>query len=444
MENGRESKWREAPASSQERAPGQRPPPEAAREDDSDEDGGKPQGGGGYAARPPTKTSIGIILCRVNASTGRPEVLLVHKRYTYAFAEFVHGRYARGRAGPGASLRSVATLFDNMTTDELLDVWSLNFEQMWYRIWLSRDKRDLYNKKYAKFQSTFMRDDGGDALRRAVQQARNRGTLLWEVPKGRRLNTREADILCAVREMREETGIDKSEYRILPGVKRRVSYVSSGTRYVCAYYVAIANPRLAEMARGPGGPDRPTFHSPGRPALREISHMGEVSEIRWHDIERVRLLDEPNSRLESLIAPAFRLMKQYLKGRWASRRHTAALPGIGVLPPAEAPPPDRRGGDECGWRNARRGRGTRSGRRRGSAPAKPAQGAPAKPAQNAPTKPAQGAPAKLAQNAPAKPAQNAPAKPAQNAPAAPDPAEPSGGEWRVAGRGGAKGGRGGK
>jgi len=402
-------------------------------------DPGRPSG---CAAQiPPTKISIGIILCRTNAATNHPEVLLVHKRYTYAFAEFVHGRYARGRlscdggapappqraypsragaklrgaaepkpwdergergarpraeapnyarlnerrpsesplgsapgqrwrppapeAAPKApagqhrapergpreslagarvgfpALRTVPALLGNMTTDELLDVWSLNFEQMWYRVWLSRDKRDLYNKKCAKFQSAFMRDDGGSALRRAVCQARSRGNLLWEVPKGRRLNPREADLICAVREMREETGIDKSEYRILPGVRRRVSYVSGGTRYVCVYYVAIANPRLAAAPCSPG-PDRPTLYAPGCPAGRGkasgVSHMGEVSEMGWHDIERLRLLDGPDARLESLVAPAFRLMKTYAKGRWAARRCSAPPllhASLGLSPEAE-------------------------------------------------------------------------------------------------------------
>jgi hypothetical protein len=185
-------------------------------------------------ARMPTKTSIGVILCRRNVSSGRPEALLAHKRYTYAFAEFVHGRYMRGPAGSGAVQRNVAPLFDSMTREELFDILSLNFEQMWYRIWLTLDNRDLYNKKHAKFQTNFMRDDGGAGLRRLVMLARANGVLLWEVPRGRRLNAREADIFCAARELCEETGVEKSEYRFLPGVKRRVSYVSAGTRYVCA------------------------------------------------------------------------------------------------------------------------------------------------------------------------------------------------------------------
>ena len=279
--------------------------------------------------RHPTKLSIGVILCRRNENTGRPEALLAHKRYTYAFAEFVHGRYARGCAGSNAALRCVAPIFGRMTREELFDILSLNFEQMWYRIWLTADNRDLYNKKYAKFQSTFMRDDGGAALRRAVMVARAAGVLLWEVPRGRRLNAREADIICATRELYEETGVEKNEYRLLPGVKRRVSYVSSGTRYICAYYVAIANPHLAHSD---------IYDDPSRPTLREINYMAEVSEARWLDIEQIRLIDAADSRLGALVAPAFKLVKQYLKGNWASRRQPAMGAAAASPAPAAASP----------------------------------------------------------------------------------------------------------
>ena len=67
-------------------------------------------------SRIPTKTSIGIILCRKNVNTGRPEVLLAHKRYTYAFADFVHGKYVRSRIGSNAMLRYIAPLFDMPST----------------------------------------------------------------------------------------------------------------------------------------------------------------------------------------------------------------------------------------------------------------------------------------------------------------------------------------
>ena len=295
-----------------------------------DEGGDTPPPGG---ARLPTKASAGVILCRRNGKTGRPEVLLAHKRYTYAFAEFVHGHYAQSRAGSNAALRCVAPLFDQMTREELFDVLSLNFGQMWYRIWLTDGNRDLYNKKYAKFQSSFMRDDGGAALCRLVMLARASGVLLWEVPRGRHLNPREADINCAIRELREETGVDKSDYRILPGVRRRAGHVSAGTRYEFTYYVALANPRLAGAA---------SYEDASRPTLREINFMAEVGEVRWHDIEKIRLISGGGDRrLEDLVSPAFKLVKKYLGGRWAARRHWGPPPGAPMLTaaPTRAPAP---------------------------------------------------------------------------------------------------------
>ena len=308
--------------------------------------------------RIPVKTSIGVILCRRNEETGRTEVLLAHKRYTYAFAEFIHGRYAKGRVSPGMALQCAATMFSDMTREELFDILSLNFEQMWYRVWLTCENRDLYNKKYAKFQSTFIRDDGGTALRNLVMLTRANGVVLWEVPKGRRLNTRETDIICATREMKEETGVEKSDYRLLPCTKRRVSYVSAGTRYVCIYYIAIANPHNANIV----GCD-----DPSRPTLRNPSHMAEVGEVRWYDIERIRLIDSPDERLESLIGPAFRLVKQYMKGRWASRRHNIPPPMVMAPPPAMP---------ESKWNSAQK-KGKGSAKRHYKAAGKAKNGKPA-------------------------------------------------------------------
>ncbi len=265
----------------------------------------------------PVKTSLGVILCRKNPKTRRLQVLLVHKRYTYAFSEFVHGRYTRGRISTpgGAAHRSVSALLDRMTQEELIDLWSLDFGQMWYRIWLTRDNKELYNKKHAKFQTAFMREDGGAALRRLISQARANGVLLWEVPKGRRLGAREPDILCAVRELREEAGVDKREYHIIPEAKRRAVYTSAGTRYVCVYYVAVANPHLsASSAEG---------HPSSRHALRAVNQMAETSETRWFDIEQIRVLGElgadDSGHLEALVGPAFRLVKKHLRGRACGR-----------------------------------------------------------------------------------------------------------------------------
>ena len=218
--------------------------------------------------RQSVKASVGVLLCRRSPATGRPEAVLVHKRYTYAFSEFVHGRYSRKNP------RAAPALLAQMTVDELLDVYSLDFELMWHRIWLWSEKREQYLKKLAKFQANFLRADGGAALRAAARAAPGQGALLWEFPKGRP-NGCESEVMCALRELAEEAGVAKKDYRLLPDVRRRVTFVAQGVRYVQTYYVAVANARFAAAGGPNGGLER------GQGALRDLASIGETNAARW-------------------------------------------------------------------------------------------------------------------------------------------------------------------
>lgn len=274
------------------------------------------------------KHSNGIILCRVNQTSGRVEALLVRKRYTYDFVRFVHGHYPlkpRPRAGRQAPEsrewkrdvsrrdaplrrvtvgRPVRELLEGMTREELLDVLSLNFRQMWYRIWLASEGRGNYGRKCARFEEAFL-GDGGAALRAAVLATRPRGVLLWEPPRGRPATLREGDLPCAMRELQEETGVKKDSYRILPGVERRISYVCTQTCYSLRYFTAVATTRVV---------------APEQATLRDLSAMSEVGDIEWADAAKVRALDTGGSRLSALVGPILRHVKRFCK--WGPRLHS--------------------------------------------------------------------------------------------------------------------------
>jgi 8-oxo-dGTP pyrophosphatase MutT (NUDIX family) len=204
-----------------------------------------------------------------------------------------------------------------MTREELLDVSSLSFEQMWFRVWLSRGDpaREFFAKKLEKFSASFLREDGGAALLRLVRATAPGGVLLWEPPKGRAQSAREVDLICAVREVAEETGVEKAEYRLLPAAKCRVDFESAGTRYSCTYYLALANPRLASGA-APLPPRSP-----------------EVGAIAWHDILSARAIDAAcggPAPLAPLLGTAFRLLRRLRRGR-RGRRGRPLPPGLAEL-----------------------------------------------------------------------------------------------------------------
>jgi 8-oxo-dGTP pyrophosphatase MutT (NUDIX family) len=199
-----------------------------------------------------------------------------------------------------------------MTVDELISIWSLDFKQMWQRIWIDNSIPELYKKKYLKFYQSFIKYDQGKNLRKMIQQVRNYTSLSWEIPKGRPINSNEIDIVCAIREVKEETGLDKTNYTFLPNVKRYVNYVSFGTRYICTYYIAIINSNIKYYNTS---------------VFKNNNIISEVSETKWYDIDKIRLIDDNKKHLEKLIKPAFKLVKKYVNKKWMNRmRNRIILP----------------------------------------------------------------------------------------------------------------------
>ena len=242
-----------------------------------------------------TKVSVGIIMCRLHEETNRPEAILVQGRYTYAYAEFIHGHYSR------YNTKAITTLFEHMTINERLDIFSLDFRHMWFRIWLTADRHELYNKKLSKFQAAWQRD-GGTQLRRLVCAAQGTGSVRWEFPKGRRQSNDETDINCALREFTEETNIPKNCFQLLPAFKRRASYVHMRVRYVSIYYIAIQRRKFVDPS--------------STISLRCSTQVAEIADVRWMDIEQIRHVEGPGRQfLEDTASAAFSYIKRYARNR---------------------------------------------------------------------------------------------------------------------------------
>lgn len=244
-----------------------------------------------------TKVSLGVACCRF--MDGRPEILMVLKRYTYYYNAFVHGKY-------GTNNRQVLmNLFNGMTVDEKQDILSLNFNQIWYRVWLHAPKNSSYFMSKNKFESSFL-PDGGRRLR-AMISASTTSSCIWEIPKGHKNSGREPDVNCAVREFNEETSFDKTNYKLIPGAIRRHSYIDDNVRYSNIYYIGLAN----------------DFSDTPRINFFNKDQVGEISDIRWMSLEMVRLVD-CNGRLEPVVKPIFNFLASQKRARQPARRGRSA------------------------------------------------------------------------------------------------------------------------
>lgn len=292
------------------------------------------------------RQSYGVILVRRAAETDRPEVLLVRRRATNEFAAFVMGHYdAHDRVS------RTRGLLRRMTADEKVDVMSLDFDRMWYRLRLSAGREEPYAKKYGKYFNTWIAGDGGAGLRRLVAAGPGETSAeanLWEFPKGRKASPRETDMGCALRELKEETGVGGAHVALVPFARRRTAFVDDGVRYAYDFFVAGAT-------RGA----RPRLD------LGDPRQLAEVSDVRWMDLDAVRLVDT-RGQLAGPARAAARIVRRHERGRWRPLAPFAP-PGTGPRPRrhrrrGRAPPP-------LAARRARRGaRGGRAGPGEGDGP----------------------------------------------------------------------------
>jgi 8-oxo-dGTP pyrophosphatase MutT (NUDIX family) len=236
------------------------------------------------------KVSYGISLCRYNPDkNNQNEILMIKKRYTYYYFSFVFGHYKK------YNNKQLQYLFNNMTFGEKIDILSMKFSNIWYRLWISNPEQNysmnkMYNhpnadeldcnnikcyfRKKNKFENVFLRD-GGKRLKRLVNNSSNAVTP-WEIPKGG-INPGEKHLDCAIREFEEETGIKSMDYTILWEVDPiTVSHKDDNVIYKSVYYIAYLNK-----------------NSTWRPKIKFDTYhqLSEIEQVCWVSLNEISFLN---------------------------------------------------------------------------------------------------------------------------------------------------------
>ena len=253
------------------------------------------------------KESYGIACCRFNLDTEKPEVLLIKKRYTYAFFEFVFSKY---RKYDDAKLRK---LFNQMSIQEKMEILRLDFDRLWCKIlveipdppssYISKNKNcswNIYLCKKRKFDYNFIIPDKGKRLRKLINDTISIDSI-WEIPKGRPMHN-EKPINTAIREFMEETNISINDYHLLMHIKPLVeSYTVNRCHYKHTYFIAVAN----------------SFDWEPELNFSSYEQMKEVENIQWISLDRAKYINlkqiEPQLKLSTLLNKIVKIFKQNYK-----------------------------------------------------------------------------------------------------------------------------------
>jgi 8-oxo-dGTP pyrophosphatase MutT (NUDIX family) len=218
-------------------------------------------------------TSYGFICYRFNREVQDLQYLMICKKDSLSYVEFVRGKYDY------QNKEYLLRLAGNMTAVEKGRLATEDFDSIWRQLWINdvpQSKKFMNNyldskRKFEKIKEGFpLRDVDGSVfffdLQYIMQHAQQRyDETEWEFPKGRR-QLNESDLNCALREFEEETGIDTNNINIMQSIKplEEVFVGMNKIRYRHVYYVAYASE------------DTHYVLDPSNP-----KQAGEVRDIQW-------------------------------------------------------------------------------------------------------------------------------------------------------------------
>lgn len=258
-------------------------------------------------------TSFGVVCYRT--SNDRPEFLLVQRKDSLCYVEFIRGKYTLQNRG------YISHLLSNMTIEERARLLHMSFDDLWCNFWQD-DRSKRFLNEYNQSRSRFDALRAGYGLRVASVDPNltdecivdvTLATLIdvsgpgfeeteWGFPKGRR-NIDESDIDCAVREFTEETGLIRTDIKPLLSSKsfEETFTGSNKVRYRHVYYVfATSAPDLDTGAEGSSPPRPNSVHQTRE--IRRVAWFGRcevLARIRKSNSERREMFKRLCTHVES-------------------------------------------------------------------------------------------------------------------------------------------------
>ena len=217
-------------------------------------------------------TSMGIILIQFNPDTKKNEYLMVRRRNTIGFVEFMRGKYTLD------NYKYILNIFTIMTIAEREQILTATFDELWESLWMKKNMRQ-YQNEYSHSKKKFDILKNGLIVTQLNQKLnledfhrlapKDYTEQEWGFPKGRR-NLRESDMEAAIRECNEETGLKTGEYKIIEDAPtfQEVFLGTNNIRYKHVYFLAnYESDKILEMD------------------LDNSIQTLEISEVSWFPLE---------------------------------------------------------------------------------------------------------------------------------------------------------------
>ena len=202
------------------------------------------------------------------SNTIKPYYIMVQRKDSICFVEFVRGKY--NIFDPDY----VRTLISNMTVAEAEAICTSSFDELWRKVWVNVGRRSEAEYRAAHCRFEMLRNGymHNGRLVKLVTLAAEASPVHkeqeWEFPKGRR-SSGESGLECAIREFEEEAGVPRRFLRV--SNDKPVVFMKRGCNevlYKFVYFVVQCAP-CVKVGR-----------------INEVQAR-EVMSVRWMDFKAV-------------------------------------------------------------------------------------------------------------------------------------------------------------
>ena len=264
-------------------------------------------------------TSFGVLLFRINSVWNQEqvlsktpqsftgfepvsndiEVLLIQRRDSLGYVDLLRGKYSIH------DVEYIKKQIRGMTDEERNKIVYRDFDELWAEMWGSESTDVQYKKDKENSKNKLMALRDGITL----DVSGNRATIAdfvnecsvhwstpeWGFPKGRR-DGGESDMDCALREMKEETGLSLDDICIIHNLEPlNETFIGSNRVHYCHKYFVVYVPDGNQVKFDPKNPHM----------KREIGSLGWFSlqnaynQIRSENVEKKEMIQRLSSLLRN-------------------------------------------------------------------------------------------------------------------------------------------------
>ena len=238
------------------------------------------------------------ILLEIKKYENRFKFLMIQRRKTLGYIEFLRGRYDEN------NITEISNLFEQMVPMEIDDISNKEFMILWHDLWKNNVDNKYYKSELDESLKKFNILKDNTNFKKMVNEIKlNYETPEWGFPKGRRIYL-EKNINCAVREFEEETSLTSDDYILINNIPpiQETFYGTNDILYRHIYYFALCKSNL-DVNLNENNPNQMVeIGDIGFFSFKDASNL-----VRSYHTERLNILNESFIFMSSIVNSNFKI-----------------------------------------------------------------------------------------------------------------------------------------